>query len=277
MGGLFSSFISPLVFRPPIRRIDEWLSLNSSEKTSAVHTRLIKLAIDPAIEFAIFSPNKSAGYFNGTMKTLVFCHGNGEDIYVLAPWCRYLSETLGVRVVAVEYPGYGPTQYWGNQTMCSDQYPVKPSEYLCYLALEETIKYLVSSQEIDSGEIYLMGRSLGTGVVMDYASKNRLYNPVILISPYKSITRVVCDSVLGSAVGLETFNTWAKLKSISCPVKIFHGTLDEVISPHHSVDIHYNLCDRSLPITWVKGATHNSIMFKMMESELNELKSILGL
>ena len=46
---------------------------------------------------------------------------------------------------------------------------------------------------IRESQITLIGQSLGTGIVVEYCKKTNWKNPIILLSPYKSIVRVQYD------------------------------------------------------------------------------------
>src|SRR5258705_194298 len=84
-----------------------------------------------------------------------------------------------------------------------------------------------NNMNIEEKNIILIGQSLGTGIVIDYVSKNKWDSPIILISPYKSIISVVCDSSIVKPI--DKFQSLKKIKSITCPVKIFHGKEDKTI------------------------------------------------
>ncbi len=43
----------------------------------------------------------------GSWNTLVFFHGNAEDIGIAFDFLNNIREQLKVNIIAVEYPGYG--------------------------------------------------------------------------------------------------------------------------------------------------------------------------
>lgn len=55
--------------------------------------------------------------------------------------------------------------------------------------MEDIIAYYKTHTE----NILLVDQSLGICVVIDYISKNKWTKPVILISPYKSILKIITD------------------------------------------------------------------------------------
>lgn len=249
MGNTFSSAIAPIVFCPP-QRGDAWHSPMNITTPRVIQTlratpeNFVFLRCEPAKKTSKYKPNK----------TIVFCHGNGADIEQMIPWFHDVCHNLCINIVGVEYAGYGPTQTYKYSSIFAI---VRPSENGCTDALESVIGVLKSEGIADS-DIHLIGHSLGTGVVANYASRAPPSpNPLILVSPYKSISRVLLDSFIGSWVGLEMFPTHKCLANIHGPVKIFHGDADSLILPSHATYLHNNLQDASLPITWLPGADHN--------------------
>lgn len=179
-------------------------------------------------------------------KCIVFSHGNGSDIYTMYEYVRYLADLTNSDVYIYDYPGYGLSEG-------------KVSEQGCYNSLKKVMDY-VRTQYQDS-DITMLGQSLGTGIVMDFASKYSWMTPIILISPYKSMGRVLTDSSMCSAIqSIDKFGTYYKLDTIDCPVKIFHGTKDTLINISHAKDLYDNLKDRSLKPMWLEGIGHNNIL-----------------
>ena len=39
--------------------------------------------------------------------TLLYSHANAEDLGNIYPWCKFLSKSLGVNILAYDYTGYG--------------------------------------------------------------------------------------------------------------------------------------------------------------------------
>lgn len=191
-----------------------------------------------------------------TRKLLIFLHGNAcinEDMY---QFLQIMSDTFSVKVVGFDYQGYG-----NSQGKCSEQN--------CYDDITNVVNYFIKDQQYKSNEIYLMGQSLGTGIVVDYVSKNDWKTPVILISPYESMLRVVVDessAYISSSV--DMFKTRSKLDSIKCPVKIFHGRNDELIPISHAENLYKELPNKTLQPSWIDNCGHNDILQKMSMNEV---------
>lgn len=179
-------------------------------------------------------------------KVLIFSHGNASDIYYMSDYLNNLANNLGIRIVCYDYPGYGLSHGY-------------PSEENCYDALKSVVDEY--KKFYSKKDIILVGQSLGTGVVTNYVSSNEWHSPVILISPYKSIPRVICDtSCAESSFRHNTFSTIYKLDKIKCPVKIFHGKNDELINCSHSEYIFQNLPLKVFLPTYFDNVGHNDIL-----------------
>jgi pimeloyl-ACP methyl ester carboxylesterase len=207
-------------------------------------------------------------------KYIVFSHGNGSDNYGMRDYVQYLVQILNVCVICYDYVGYGIS----NKT--------KPSEELCYQSIQECMDFVLNRMEtkkIDPSKVFLIGQSLGTGVTVDYAFKNNWITPIMLISPYKSIDKVGIDMISGlsSTTSLTTslhsiapfnkFDTESKIRNLVCPVKIFHGTIDQVINISHSQYLYKILPNKDLELTTFENVGHNDILGHIKEKDFEEL------
>jgi pimeloyl-ACP methyl ester carboxylesterase len=191
-------------------------------------------------------------------KVIIFSHGNASDILGMSYYLEKLSNNLGITTVCYDYAGYGLSEG-------------RPSEEQCYEALKSVVNFY--RRTYLENDIILVGQSLGTGVVTHYISTNNWFSPVILISPYKSIPRVLYDtSCAESSFRHNTFSTIYKLDKIKCPVKIFHGKADEVIDCSHGEYIYNNLPIKTLKPTYYEGVGHNDILDVI---SIDELRGII--
>lgn len=93
----------------------------------------------------------------GSSRTVIFSHGNGEDIYCCRKWICDLCRSLGVNVLAYDYTGYGVNRS-------------EPSEEACYADIDAAFAFL-TEKGVAPSNIVLWGRSLGSGPTCYLAEK----------------------------------------------------------------------------------------------------------
>lgn len=182
-------------------------------------------------------------------KVLIYTHGNGCDIYTFYPYLRELANNLGVLIVCWDYPQYGLSE----GELC---------EFTCTQSLKDIIEYYKKK----TTKILLVGHSLGTGIIIDYISNNNneWTNPVILISPYKSIPTVIVNNFLiDYLVGKHCYCSWNKISNAKCPIKIFHGKSDNIINITHGQELFEIVSNKSLYPIWFENTGHNDILDKI--------------
>lgn len=188
-------------------------------------------------------------------KIIIFSHGNASDIVKNTDYLRFMSDTLGLRVICYDYPGYGMT--FGE-----------PCESSCLRSLS------IICELFNDKELIMVGQSIGTGITVCGIKKYNL-NPsmVILISPYTSLPDVVdmgSMTSIASELNIPIFNTYESmdyLKEINCTVKIYHGFNDKLISVDHSIRLVKKVPEiTSLNVLHNTG--HNDILSKI---DLNTL------
>lgn len=201
-------------------------------------------------------------FWNENAKTtIIYSHGNGEDVGHSRYWLYLLHKSLKVNVIGYDYEGYGLHE--GSS-----------SENSCYRDIQNVVYYLKTNFNIDSHDIILYGRSLGTGPTVDIATKHR-FKGVILEAPYKSIFSVVDEKLATSSACLNPFRNESKIDRIMCPIIIFHGTNDNVIDYKHSVQLQKkSMCN----LITLHGGGHNNLQTDFQENILTNIKEhFLGL
>ena len=169
---------------------------------------------------------------------IVFSYGTGDCVDSLLAYAQQMSDALHAVVVLYDYVGYGRSQG-------------KPSEKGCYESLDTVMRTLIPLL-LSSHPPLLVGHSLGTGVVVEYATRNHWTAPIVLLSPYKSMIRIglerphvraVVPQVLLSMIAwclspIDKFNSYARMGRLRTPVKIYHGMADTLIDASHSRDLY---------------------------------------
>jgi fermentation-respiration switch protein FrsA (DUF1100 family) len=181
--------------------------------------------------------------------TILFSHGNAEDLGMIYDWFNDLARVLRVNIMAYDYTGYGKSR--GT-----------PDETSCYADIDAAYRYLLTVRKYQPEQIVLYGRSLGSGPSCYLASKTaregRSVAGVILQSPLLSAYRVAFNFRF-TCPG-DKFPNVDYAPHIRCPVFIVHGTQDEVVPFWHGQELFLALHQswRSKPF-WVEGAGHNNI------------------
>ena len=159
--------------------------------------------------------------YEQSSKFLIFFHGNTEDIFNSELIGQYFSEQLKMNVIIVEYPGYSVYKSEKNaEVMCLDS-----------LIVYDFIK---NRFNLTHEDIFVIGRSLGTGPAVYLASKKKL-KVLILISPFKSI-----KSIKGAFIGfflLDIFKSIDIIDKVTCPIQFIHGKNDTLIDCSHSEEL----------------------------------------
>ena len=125
----------------------------------------------------------------------------------------------------MEYPGY--SIYPGEATedeMCRDSLHV-------YSFVTEILGF-------DPRKVYLMGRSIGTGVCCFLASQKPV-GMVVLISAFTSIKEVARYKYTSLLSGLvrERFNNVERIRNFKGPCLLIHGKQDDLVPVEQSQEL----------------------------------------
>jgi len=150
----------------------------------------------------------------------IYFGGNAEEVSHLMECKSYFSHT---RLALVNYRGYGMSRGSVSQdNMFSDA-----------LAIYDQ---LVKDTCINKHRIYVIGRSIGTGVAV-YLSAQRQVKGTILFTPYESMSAVAQEKYAFVPIGLllkHPFPSETYATSINTPVLAFIAKRDAVIPPPHA-------------------------------------------
>mmetsp|Transcript_26218 Transcript_26218/g.58272 ORF Transcript_26218/g.58272 Transcript_26218/m.58272 type:complete len:508 (+) Transcript_26218:131-1654(+) len=199
--------------------------------------------------------------------TLLFSHGNAEDLGMMHERMKSLSRELDVNVMCYDYTGYGYST--GS-----------PSEDMCYRNIEAAYRYLRNMLGIPANQIILYGRSLGSGPSCYLAAKTALLGEsvagLILHSPFLSIYRIVVNSSNLGVVG-DMFPNGRRAADVRCPVFIVHGTADEIVPFSHGLEL-LNCFPpeyRARPF-WAEDLGHNNIEVYLRETFLGRCRHFIA-
>lgn len=163
---------------------------------------------------------------------------------ITASYILELSNALKTSVLCYDYSGYGLATG-------------KPSEANCYSDIRAAYSYLISERHVESSQILLFGRSLGSGPTIDLASELRCeLGGVVLIAALTSCVRVVFSSAL--TMKFDMFVNIDKIPKVCVPIFCVHGMMDEVVPFIHGVHLSRRARFPLEPL-WIRGAGHNNL------------------
>ena len=154
----------------------------------------------------------------GARYTLLFCHGNAGNISHRFDSLRIFNE-LGLSVLIFDYRGYGRSE------------GVPPSEAGTYVDAEAVYRWLVDERGVDPSTIIVFGRSLGSGVAVELASRVECA-ALIAESSFTSLPDVGQRAYPILPVKLLSrirYDSAARIDAVRVPKLFVHSRDDEII------------------------------------------------
>lgn len=189
----------------------------------------------------------SALYFRGIRaEVILYFHGNAGD---LSGW-QFVAEDFtasGYGVLIIDYRGYGKS----SGTI---------SEQGFYHDADAAYDFLIHSKKIRPDNIIIYGRSVGTGVAVELASKRHVRG-LVLEAPYTSLGALANEKVpffFPSLYLKYRFNNLRKINQVKSPVVFIHGTEDTLIPAAHSEKLFSTFQGKKKKII-VNGGSHNDL------------------
>ena len=200
---------------------------------------------------AVFLENPKARY------TLLFSHGNAEDLGSVAPFMRRFHE-LGYSVLMYDYRGYGTSE--GTPSVRKTQQDV-----------EAAYRWLVEKQNIAPETIIAHGRSLG-GAPATWLAAHHPVGGLVIESTFVSAFRVKTRWPL---LPWDKFNTLRQIKKIRCPVLVVHGREDEVLPFWHGQKLYATAPGKKMH-HWIDGGRHNDYAYVAGSDYLQIFQEFIG-
>ncbi len=205
-------------------------------------------------------------------QTILFCHGNAEDLGMMFERMKELAKKLSVNILAFDYTGYGMSLPIGE----------RPSENMLYRNIDAAYEYLTQVRKTPPSSIILYGRSLGGGPACYLAAKTAMQGQsvggLILHSAFLSVYKVVTDmNGLDMRLVGDMFNNEKRARNIRCPTIIIHGKRDVVVPFWHAPRL---LSSIPAQYRWkpmfVEDLGHNSIESKRRLLYVNALTDFIN-
>ena len=173
--------------------------------------------------------------------TVLYAHGNAEDLGYLAPWLEELRRA-GFAVLAFDYRGYGLST--GGPASAAG----------ATSDMEAVYHHAVNTMKIPPSRLVLYGRSVGSGPATDLAARVPIGGLVLesaFVSAFRVLTRV-------SLLPFDRFHNLRHIRQVHAPVLVVHGTDDEVIPVSHGRRL-YEAAGEPKQALWIDGAHHNDV------------------
>ena len=181
---------------------------------------------------------------------LLYLHGSRRNLtgssFRIAMW-----REMGFSVLAIDYRGFGQS---------SGELPHETHTYEDTALAWDWLK----AKMPDAQRRYIYGHSLGGAIAIDLAAKLGPHEAAGLIteSTFTSVPDVVSASAYGwLPVGFlisQRFEALEKIKKVTLPKLILHGTSDQVI-PHAMSDALFNAASEPKRLVKFAGASHSGI------------------
>jgi hypothetical protein len=155
----------------------------------------------------------------GRSPLIIYYGGNAEEIsYMIYEASRFKNWSL----LLMNYRGYGLSEGSpGEKELCDDA-----------VLIYDTV---LKRPDIDSSNVVVFGRSLGTGVAV-YTARNRRVDGVILATPFDSITNVARKKLFYLPLNIllrHKFDSFSRAPHIKAPLLALIAEDDAIIGPGH--------------------------------------------
>lgn len=200
---------------------------------------------------------------------LLFFHGNGEvasDYESIGS----IYNQIGVNLFVADYRGYGRSG--GKPTftnMIKDAHPVF-----------EGFKRILQEKGF-SGNLFLMGRSLGSASAVELASHYQSQlSGLIIESGFANVFNLF--GYLGfplKALGIdvpEMPSSLGLIRKISLPTLVMHGEYDQIVPVEEGRALYETIAAKDKRLLIIPGVDHNTIFMGGMEQYLQALKDFIS-
>lgn len=173
--------------------------------------------------------------------TVLFSHGNAEDIGQLGDLPRALNEA-GFSVLTYDYHGFGTSE--GRATIERS-----------YDSIDTAYNYLVRTMKVPSDRLIIHGRSLGGAISIDIATR-RACGGLIVESSFVTAMRVMTGATIYPFDNLRNIE---KIGQVKCPTLFIHGKKDNIVPFWHGEQLFSNAKQPKYSL-WLQNAGHNDTL-----------------
>ena len=197
--------------------------------------------------------------------TLLYLHGNGEDVSYNIDYMNQLRGTLEASILIFDYRGYGK----------SEGSPYESGVIEDGLAAQT---WLAERTGIAPSEIVIWGRSLGGGVAIAVAEKLGA-KALLLENTFHDMSEVAADKFPWLPVRWLMRNRYRsidRIKNCNCPVIQTHGTYDQVVPFAMGKQLFQAIPTPQKQFFPVEGGGHNDATSQVFLDAVNEFLETLN-
>ncbi len=190
-------------------------------------------------------------------KVILYFHGNG---YVLDSEAGIptaegpLLHQTGANLLLADYRGYGSSS------------PVQASGPRTAEDARAAMRYLIEQRHLSPSDVYIAGRSIGSGVATQLAVESPQSAGLILLSPISSVYEIANQDLIYSTVlrpsqwidKANNFENKNKIASVHIPVLIVSGTSDTIAFPWMP-KLLYDRANQPKTLHMLEGVGHNDL------------------
>jgi len=182
---------------------------------------------------------------NNTKGVILYLHGNAGALHDWGMRSRLYTDN-NYDVLFVDYRGFGKNK---NQL---------ESEEMLYNDMQKVYDFLKTKYQ--ESNIIVLGYSIGSGLATNIAANN---SPKLLIleAPYysfESLVKKIAPFVPKFLISYK-IPTHEYLKKTSCPIIVFHGKNDLLISPQENSILLKQLAPNNISLHLIDNCNHNGI------------------
>lgn len=207
---------------------------------------------------------------------ILYFHGNGEiasDYDAIAP--LYLR--LGLTLFVVDYRGYGTSDGRPTATALLDD----------AWAVYRQAPAVLAGRGIEAGDIYLMGRSLGSAAVLEIAARaaaepSAVAGPQGLIlesgfaHTFALVERIGFGRPADADEARDGFGNLEKMARIELPTLVIHGESDWIIPVSDGIALFDACPSENKRLVTVPGAGHNDLMLVGQHAYFSAIADLCG-